>query len=103
MYSQFYIYIYRSRDGIRCNLMDEEKFAQALHSPGQHVTEVECDNIKVNFNVAYPRDWAESDAHFLVNTQLKFWPIFISGVKIKEAEGGTGGPIGFETQDNLPF
>lgn len=100
--NNYYIFIYRTAKGLKAVVMTEERFVEAIQAPGHHLTEVERLQDNNVFNVAYPREWEEADAHYLIVTQISTWPIFKDGVIIQEAEGGIGGPEAVKTE-SLPF
>lgn len=91
-YEQFYLFIYRTKDGIRARLMDGARFGEAIQHPGQRCTEIEWDAQRITFNVAYPMEWDEVDAHYLVNTQVKGWPMWMRGLLVTRAGGGDERP-----------
>lgn len=91
-WEQHYIWIYRTQAGIKARVLDEERFAEALRAPGHHVCEVESPAQRITYNVAYPNEWDAAEAHYLVDTQIKHWPIYNSGDTLDRAQGGEGGP-----------
>lgn len=95
-YEQHYLWIYRTQGGIKCNLLDEDRFAEALRAPGHHVCEVDSPTQRITFNVGFPNEWEEMQAHYLVDTQIKFWPVFNNGETLEWTEGGIGGPEGIK-------
>lgn len=91
-WEQAYIWIYKTQSGIKARVLDEGRFAEALRAPGHKVCEVEAEDQRIIFNVAYPKEWSEEQPISLIKTQVRLWPMYNNGEDLRWSWGGIGGP-----------